>query len=455
MCYVVFVGVIKLIKQGNYCSFQVQLICACFFFLMVSRQSFAQTDSDSSSEIFKQALTAFRAGNYTNALSGFETARQRGMDSIALRYNLGVTYYQLGRYRQSTKIFRSILKVRKWKGLVNYNLGLIALKQEMKDDAVQHFRQALKSSDKKINTLATIMLQRLGRQLKGPWSGYFRSGIGYDDNAALIDGTEISGTSGKADSFVELFGRVQYRLTGNKRRGFRLEASTYAIKYNTLSDYDTYNAHINTSYAQKGQKWNNLISGDSGLYYIAGAPRYRTNFLYISGRRKWQGTWLQFRSKTIRYDDVDSSYDYLNGWRQQISAETNWQKNKWHFGAVYSLELNERQDYKSFTEFYSYSPTQNRISLFSTYGISPQWKLNSGIAYRRSDYKGTDTHVIGGTPETRTRHDNRWRMWMKISRRFANNWEFAGNFSYTDNRSNFVDTSYIRSIYAIGVSRKF
>lgn len=453
LCYLSKVGVSQLNNRQWRYLIPAQIVCVLALFFAVNYQAIAQS-IDSRDKYFKAGLSAFRSGDYRKAGRDFEAARRAGMKSVALHYNLGVTYYHLGRYSSATGMFKRLLRNRKWEALANYNLGLIALKQERKKAAIQHFRLASKTVDKKLHTLATVMLSRLGQQLGGRWRSYFRAGIGYDDNVALINGGEVSATSGNADFFTELFASMRYQVTGSAINGFRFDVTAYALKYQSLSGFDYQNVHLKASYARVGEQWRTLLRGDSAYYYDDGLPSYRTTSFIMNAKRKWHGALVQLYSNTSRYDDIDSAHNYLIGWRQQVSAQLEWPKKDWRVGLVYGLELNDRLDYTSGTEFFSYSPTRHRIGVFTTLNLNPRWKLNVGTAYRRSDFPDTDTHDIGGTPESRARRDNQVNYWMKLSRKLTNHWEVVSKLSYTDNHSNFSDTSYTRNIFSLSLARR-
>src|SRR5688572_23158740 len=77
-------------------------------------------------QVFDDAVAAFRAGDYDAALRSFLVARHLGLDTPGLRYNLGVTYYRLQRYAEAQAAFEALSHDPLWSALAHYNLGLVA-----------------------------------------------------------------------------------------------------------------------------------------------------------------------------------------------------------------------------------------------------------------------------------------------------------------------------------------
>jgi len=79
---------------------------------------------------FESGVAAFRDGDIDRAKVLLEQAREAGLDSSALLYNLGVVYFRLGLYNQAKAAFTELL-VTPHAPLARYSLGLILQKQEI------------------------------------------------------------------------------------------------------------------------------------------------------------------------------------------------------------------------------------------------------------------------------------------------------------------------------------
>ena len=77
--------------------------------MLVQEPGIADTDPARTS--LEQGVQAFRNGDYEQALQHFGHARELGVDTPGLHYNLGATYYRLGRYSESRGEFEQLLRV--------------------------------------------------------------------------------------------------------------------------------------------------------------------------------------------------------------------------------------------------------------------------------------------------------------------------------------------------------
>jgi tetratricopeptide (TPR) repeat protein len=91
---------------------------------------------------YDQGVAYFKKGDYQAAIASFESARKQGMGSAALFYNLGSAYYKTGQYSASRKYFTRVTEYPDKRALAEFNLGMIALKQNDKQQALVHFRYA-------------------------------------------------------------------------------------------------------------------------------------------------------------------------------------------------------------------------------------------------------------------------------------------------------------------------
>jgi len=92
-------------------------------------------------QAFNRAVTAFQTGNFQEALADFLEARREGIDSSQLTYDLGVTYYRLARYSEARHEFSALVDIPSLAALAHYNLGLVALRQQI---AQAHARSSIK-----------------------------------------------------------------------------------------------------------------------------------------------------------------------------------------------------------------------------------------------------------------------------------------------------------------------
>ena len=99
-----------------------------FLMSLIASQTlcFATTDSNISPDVlFEQGSSAFMAGNYKKGLTLFLKARDQGLDTVSLSYNIGVCAFKLGDYSQARKAFLEVSRKPGMTPLAYYNLALI------------------------------------------------------------------------------------------------------------------------------------------------------------------------------------------------------------------------------------------------------------------------------------------------------------------------------------------
>lgn len=84
-----------------------RLVVAGCFVLSLAVQARQQGVPDEA--LAEKAVEAERHGDFAGAVSAFEQLLKQGADSAQLRNNLGIAYFQLGRYDDALKQFRHVL----------------------------------------------------------------------------------------------------------------------------------------------------------------------------------------------------------------------------------------------------------------------------------------------------------------------------------------------------------
>lgn len=126
--------------------------------------SAAQSATAPAASMFAEGILLFRAQNFEQALIRFRAAADSGLDTPELRFNLGSTYYKLGRYPEAQTEFMALTSTPEAAALAHYNLGLTALRLNDMKAAVAHFEETSKNAtDEKLRNLATRALAGLNQ----------------------------------------------------------------------------------------------------------------------------------------------------------------------------------------------------------------------------------------------------------------------------------------------------
>lgn len=437
-----------------------QVLRGSLFFalsLLVVSSVFASAGKDD----FDRGIKASASGDHVRALQYFKKAKQAGLDTSALKYNLAVSYYKLQQYETARKIFLALTDVSTFEQRAYFNLGLIANKQKDEAEAIRWFRRAYRNlSSEKIRKLSAVALKRLGvstvkktRQLNQKWKGFISSGMTHFSNVTLVN-EELPGVTGKSDSGVGASVTAGRWLKGNMNSGVRLKLDARMVKFGTLSQNDASKLGARVLRYDRLGSWKLRLGGSWEEIYFGGSEFERVVSAEVRGRLPLtQNNQFRLRYKLSRIQATDSVFDYLDGWRQQFRVGLQQRRESGKTRYYYQLELNNRKDREGTVDpFTSYSPTRHTLRVTNWWDLANNWNLRLGLRYRYSDYN--DDNILSGNV-TESRDDGQLRAQARISRKFGKEWEVFGKYLAVTNDSTVDRKSYDASIAAVGVNWSF
>lgn len=399
---------------------------------------------------FRKGQQAFREGQYQQALEWFQQARRGGLKNVAIHYNLGVTYYRLGRYRKAESAFLTTARYPRMAPLAWYNLGLVKQKQGDREAAAKWFRKARdESRDPKLRRLAAERLAAL----KSRWQSFASAGIGYDDNITLLSDV-VNIPSGRADNFLELYASTRGILSGSRQDGILLKAGAFTDQYTSLSQYDYTELNIGLYKTRPLDKW----ATESGLRLsrsnYGGRGYLRILGLELRGKRTLSpATRLQLRLRLRDLQAVDNIYDYLSGSSYDLRAAARWRPDSNNtLRAYYQFQNNNRNDRViDAANFRSASPQRHRLRISWRHKLRPDWKIRLAAEYRMSRYQ-TD-NLEAGVPVRRK--DDRLRGLFEASHKLNRQTDLIFSYLYTDNSSTISRYDYQRNVLMAAVQYTF
>lgn len=136
-------------------------------------------------EAFRDGVADSRIGDHEAAPAHFQAARGRGMATGALYYNLGVTYYRLGRLDEAARALEEAVDSGPMAAPALYQLGRVARERGNRQQANAYFRQAAdRAQTDKLRRLALAALPSRPSTTTPPDLVYVFGGGGYDSNVA-------------------------------------------------------------------------------------------------------------------------------------------------------------------------------------------------------------------------------------------------------------------------------
>jgi len=425
--------------------------------LLFTGQVFAVNGAGS--EEFREGVSAFKAGNYNQALTHFEASRRQGNRDPRLLYNLAVTYYKLRQFGEAEGLFRMLIDEPEWADLSRYNLGLIARQRGDRRAAERWFRkvQDTAASDKLIY-LAGEGLRELGVAVRPArvvpprkWFTLLSLTGGYDDNAiAFPDRLQTRSSQGE-DSFAEFLGYGQVYLSGNRGDGVRLHGFVYTKQYIDLDVVDivTFNAGLihdmryrgwdieygaGAGYTEiDGDELTTQVQGTAGVRRNAGSSEYRINYQPV-------------------YHDGGSNFRHLDGWEHRVDLRWRHRVEGGRLTARYRLEIHDRDDLAVDNTFLSYSPVRHGGLLEWDWYITPSWTFTAGGEFTNSRFSDRNRLTdIDGVFKEKKRKADLIEAWAKVQYQLNPQWRILAEYSYQDNDDNFQLFTYDRNEIKLAV----
>lgn len=412
--------------------------------------------ADDGSATFQEAMKAYKAGDYTQAMEGFETAQSLGMANPALYYNLGVVYFRLEYWDRAVDAFKKTANYPKMAPLAYYNIGLVKRRQNDTQAAEYWFERTLEGSrDAKLNRLARHALDNLPRT-NYDWNSFLSIGLGYDDNVTL-ENDALAIASEESDSFYELFGFTQGVLSGTDMNGVLLRGSLFGDFYSEQSDFSLAELNLGLYRRFRMRDW----KSEGGIYTtystLGSDPYLSSGNLVLDARRAVSDSMtLRFRVRFKAIHSLDQQSEGLEGSAFDLRTEGIWalDRSDARIRGYYQLELNDRQDIETATSFSSLSPTRHTFYIDYRRALAPDWQFKASGSYRHSRYDDENVDSTGGTATTRT--DKRKGVAFELSRRrIWKDFQLALEYRHTDNDSNIDSYSYDRNTLLFNLMKSF
>lgn len=393
---------------------------------------------------FQLAVELFKTKDYAAALVLFKSAQQQGLDSVSLHYNLASCYFKLENYAAAKRHYLRVREQENMRDLVDYNLGLIAIKLGHDTEAADTFKNLIAQSDnKKLIALARQQLVEIKRQDER-MRLFLSLAAGHDNNiTATPDDTNL----GIEDSYIGFYGSLDWLLAGDRSNGWSLDAGYFGVDFDASDSHDEhqYLAGIKRSVVLDDWITYGRV-GYSNNYY--GGDRYQS-VLGVDLRAKRKLSPSHVLMLRYRFDDLTSEsiiYDYLEGTRQRAQVEFRRYQSNSRQLVRYEFESNDRGRLTTSSYSYDYSPVRHTLRGKYTWLNSEPWQYSLDLSYRYSDYPASTDF---------DRDDSRWNAVFTADYLFDKSFKFNVQLQWTDNQSTVSRYEYDKAVIKLGLNKLF
>lgn len=393
-------------------------------------------------DYWNEGQEAWESADYRAALDNFVAARDAGLDTPAVHYNIAVAQYQLGHYAEAGAAFERIAsRFPQMRALAHYNLGLTATKQGHADAARRHFLKAhaAAADDRTLRILASRRLRELepGLVPDAAWTGAVGVRAGYDSNVALRDETGLPAGNSTDSPMFDFFGTLQSPESATG--GFRGDASVYVVRYPDARDFDQAEARLSGGYEWQSAVWRGRVAAEAAAGSLASDAFDRRLGLHASASRAVGAS--GFTEFALRYDDIDAADETwagISGHRWIVDGRYSVTSGPHRVRLYYRHEANDRSDP-------GVSPSRDRWTVDYRFVASNSLSYELGAEYRNSSYAELE--------------DDRKEVLITIrgavSYTISDRWLLLLDLRVADNDSTDPAFEYDRQVVSLGVLRLF
>ncbi|HEX5056227.1 MAG TPA: tetratricopeptide repeat protein [Gammaproteobacteria bacterium] len=403
---------------------------------------------------FEAGISAAQRQDHAAALQFFESAERSGMRKPLLYYNLGVSYYRLGRLEEAEGAFLEALSSPKLAALCYYNLGLIARNRGQPEQAADRFSQARAAAQteqmRKLSTLALLQIaDEAAAAVNAPaWFVWAEGAFGHDSNAALA--TDFETRTGGGDKAWNISAYGYYDFTY-----LRLHGMADVERYSELTDFNFDMLETGVSLPLEKDDWELRPGLNVRHMQVGNEALQDSTALLLDGRVQAGDLGLKFYLERESITGA-AGYEYLEGTRNYFRANVATPDDRWQL--IWDIELNERADFSFESgDFYSFSPQRREWRLEYLNPLTDSMDLKAAAAVQNSEYNDADIRVdeSGNITAAMRRKDERTRLILELSYRHEDNWRSSLELMLTDRNSNFDEFDYERRVFTLNIGRSF
>jgi len=307
-------------------------------------------------------------------------------------------------------------------------------------DARRLFLSAYQQSDDQtLRILASTMLRRTQEPptVADRLTGALGASTGYDGNIVLRDDAGVPVDTATDSPFVELYGSLSAPIVS--LGALRFDGSVYLVSYFDNDDFNQGAAEAGLVYQWRGADWR-FESGLSAGASTFGGDRFDDS---LTARARWDyaltsNSILRLEYQYADIDESDAEFAGVAGSQQRAEVRYRGWWGLHNLDLAYQVERNDRNDPGA-------SASRDRARLLYRFEIGPDWRLEAGAEYRRSDYDDLDP----------VRTEDRTSVTLGVMRTLHSDWQLLARYQFVDNDASDELFSYSRNLLMVGILRAF
>lgn len=389
---------------------------------------------------YRQGMDAFNDGDYRAALTAFEQARDAGMDTAQLQFNLGVTHYRLDQLEAADEAFARAAENPDLAGLALYNRGRVATRDNCLGDAEAYYQAALEAAQTdRIRDLAQAALSAT-REAEPSASPRPRPtllaelGLGFDNNTAL-QGDDRPDNGSRDDAFAELLLYGEHQLLGTRERGLRLHGLLNGVRHpdNRTDNFDQIETGV--SAFRQLDAWRQEVGASVSRARLDGEHLETALIAHGTLERSLTGDVLGSLRYRAAWFTSGDRFEGLDGMRHDLRARLRGRQGRASWRLDYLFEWNDRDDIQDGDGVISYSPVRH--------GLSVRWGQPVTNSVHASVHGGLRHSIYPDREDTadglERREDVRVRLGGQLRHELTSEFTLLTRLDWTDNRSS-IDT---------------
>lgn len=410
-----------------------------------------RTTQQTSSDLYKQALSLFKNKEYKQAYTLFSEVFKTNMKDKRINFYLGRSAYEIGEYKVALGAFERVLMVEPTNARVKLEIAQTHLKLKQYSQAKKVFQESLTlNMPQKVKKRVEANIQAIDQKTKKHFiNTTLVFGMSYDSNlnnspeagdytiylpqtgsnlTVSNNNKEISGTS------IQTVGVLNHLYKLQDNIALNTSYTAFYQKYLNHKEKDIHALSIYTSPTYYDKEYKIMVGVGIDKVFLAHkpyltslsiTPKYFTMFDEKTSIETALKISKKFHDKTQDKDRNSMFYEWQNTMQYNIDQ----------YGLM-RFDLNLGKEIETNDIRTDISKDIYTLGIAHTYNISKDLFLSSSLQYKNSNYKDTDVNFLSA------RKDQSYDLNLNLMKIYSDNLSFTLGGNYIINNSNHYPFDY-------------